>query len=168
MSEAVSIDDFELPKTVVARVLKSFLPEGTNLSKEARVAANKAATVFVSYLASVSNNVAKSANHKTVATSNVLKALEIVKLDNLIAPLKEYLEGYQQHLADRKLKKKDSDEKDESKSKTGEDEDEEMDDVQNLETKATDDTVADDIVEEDDEDEDMETLNHNNSTTEDE
>ncbi|KAI9245428.1 histone-fold-containing protein [Sporodiniella umbellata] len=153
MSESVSIEEFELPKTVVARVLKSFLPEGTNLSKEARVAANKAATVFVSYLASVSNDVAKSANHKTVAASDVLKALEIVELDNLIDPLKEHLEGYQQHLADRKSKKKDGDE---SKSKP-EEEDEEMEETLTLKTLED---------EEEDEDEDMETLQQNQASLE--
>ncbi|KAG0738120.1 hypothetical protein G6F57_009808 [Rhizopus arrhizus] len=150
MSDTYSIDDLELPKAVITRVLKNALPEGTVISKDTRLAANRAATVFVNYLASVANDVAKGVNHKTINSPDVIKALEIVELDHLIEPLKEGLEG--KLIAEKKQKKKDGDE---SKQKTEGEEEEEDDELLN-DVQMVDklNTVDSSIVE--DEDEDME------------
>ncbi|KAI8886229.1 histone-fold-containing protein [Backusella circina FSU 941] len=87
------IEDNELPKANVTRVLKAALPPGTALQKDARLAVGKAATVFINYISAVANDVAKGASHKTISAPDVFKALEIVELDNLSPQLKESLTG---------------------------------------------------------------------------
>ncbi|KAI9305741.1 histone-fold-containing protein [Cunninghamella echinulata] len=88
-----SIEELELPKANVARVLKNALPQGTALQKNAKLAVGKAATVFISYISSLANDVAKSSNHKTITTADVFKAMETAELDSLMPKLKERLEG---------------------------------------------------------------------------
>ncbi|KAI8639301.1 histone-fold-containing protein [Parasitella parasitica] len=88
-----TIEDNELPKANVTRVLKSALPPGTALQKDARLAVGKAATVFINYLSSVANDVAKGANHKTISAADVLKALDICELEHMVPELQESLAG---------------------------------------------------------------------------
>ncbi|KAI8150156.1 histone-fold-containing protein [Fennellomyces sp. T-0311] len=88
-----SIEDNELPKANISRVLKSALPPGTALQKEAKVAVSKAATVFINYLSTVANDTAKTANHKTISAPDVFKAMEVLEFDHLIQPLKESFAG---------------------------------------------------------------------------
>ncbi|CEG83069.1 hypothetical protein RMATCC62417_17045 [Rhizopus microsporus] len=117
-----TIEDNELPKAHVSRILKNALPPGTLLQKDARLAVNKAGTVFINYLSAVSNDVAKGSNQKTITANHVFQALEIVELDHLIEPLKKSFEAYQKLAIEKKQKKK---EKDGSKPKTEEEEEEE-------------------------------------------
>ncbi|KAG0170992.1 hypothetical protein DFQ28_001348 [Apophysomyces sp. BC1034] len=95
-----SIEDNELPKANVARVLKHALPSGTALQKDAKLAVSKASTV--------ANDVAKRANHKTISAADVFKAVEILELDHMLAPLKESFTAYQQLQVDKKQRKKEN------------------------------------------------------------
>ncbi|RCH95098.1 hypothetical protein CU097_005306 [Rhizopus azygosporus] len=61
-----TIEDNELPKAHVSRILKNALPPGTLLQKDARLAVNKAGTVFINYLSAVSNDVAKAYQKLTI------------------------------------------------------------------------------------------------------
>ncbi|KAI9022260.1 histone-fold-containing protein [Phycomyces nitens] len=101
-----SIEDNELPKANVARVLKNALPAGTALQKDAKLAVSKASTVFINYLSTVANDIAKSANHKTISAADVFKAMEILELDHLTPQLKDAFAAYQQLQSDKKLRKK--------------------------------------------------------------
>ncbi|KAI7862132.1 histone-fold-containing protein [Spinellus fusiger] len=92
-----SIEDNELPKANVARVLKNALPTGTALQKDAKLAVSKASAVFISYLSTVANDIAKSANHKTISAADVFKAMEILELDHLSPLLKESFTGKTGH-----------------------------------------------------------------------
>ncbi|KAK4515820.1 Phenylalanine 4-monooxygenase (Phe-4-monooxygenase) [Mucor velutinosus] len=114
-----TIEDNELPKANVTRVLKSALPPGTALQKDARLAVSKAATVFINYVSSVANDVAKGANHKTISAADVFKALDICELEHMVPELQESLAAYQQIVLDKKQQKKR--EKDESKAKEDDD-----------------------------------------------
>ncbi|KAI7875744.1 histone-fold-containing protein [Mucor mucedo] len=121
-----TIEDNELPKANVTRVLKTALPPGTALQKDAKLAVSKAATVFINYLSSVANDVAKGANHKTISAPDVFKALEIVELEHLAPQLRESLTAYQQNMVEKKQRKK---EKDESKAKDDGEEEEDEDEM---------------------------------------
>ncbi|KAL1934124.1 hypothetical protein VTP01DRAFT_6306 [Rhizomucor pusillus] len=101
-----SIEDNELPKANITRVLKNSLPAGTALQKEAKIAVSKAATVFINYLSTVANDTAKSANHKTISAADVIRALEILEFDHLIEPLKESFAAYQQLQTDKRQQRK--------------------------------------------------------------
>uniref|UniRef100_V5HH94 DNA polymerase epsilon subunit 3 n=1 Tax=Ixodes ricinus TaxID=34613 RepID=V5HH94_IXORI len=57
-------EDLHLPVSVVTRIVKDALPDGVNVSKEARVALSKAASVFVLYATSCANNFAVKSKRK--------------------------------------------------------------------------------------------------------
>ncbi|OJJ83520.1 putative CBF/NF-Y family transcription factor [Aspergillus glaucus CBS 516.65] len=48
----VNVEDYLLPRSLTARLAKSVLPPNTTIQKDALLAMQKAATVFVSYLSS--------------------------------------------------------------------------------------------------------------------
>lgn len=86
-------EDLNLPNSIVARIIKESLPDGVNVSKEAKVAIAKAASVFVLYATSCSNSIAMKANRKTISGSDVLSAMSDMEFDRFIEPLKTSIEG---------------------------------------------------------------------------
>lgn len=86
-------EDLNLPNSIVARIIKETLPEGVNVAKEARVAIAKAASVFVLYATSCSNNIAMKANRKTVSGADVLAAMNDMEFEQFSGPLVQSLEG---------------------------------------------------------------------------
>jgi DNA polymerase epsilon subunit 3 len=86
-------EDLNLPNSIVARIIKESLPDGVNVSKEARTAIAKAASVFVLYATSCSNNIAMKANRKTISGADVLSAMSDMEFDRFSEPLQQSLEG---------------------------------------------------------------------------
>ncbi|XP_036034393.1 DNA polymerase epsilon subunit 3 [Onychomys torridus] len=126
-------EDLNLPNAVITRIIKEALPDGVNISKEARSAISRAASVFVLYATSCANNFAMKGKRKTLNASDVLSAMEEMEFQRFVAPLKEALEVYRREQKGKKeaseQKKKDRDKKTDSeeqdKSREEEDEDEE-------------------------------------------
>ncbi|KAG2190335.1 hypothetical protein INT46_006670 [Mucor plumbeus] len=167
-----TIEDNELPKANVTRVLKSSLPAGTALQKDARLAVSKAATVFINYISSVANDVAKGANHKTISAADVFKALDICELEHMVPELQESLTAYQQIMLEKKqLKKKEKDE-----SKVREDDDTAMEEPSRGQKRSLEDDEDDSMSvdlkkskdEEEDEEEDVEDEEEDQEETQDE
>ncbi|KAF8321156.1 hypothetical protein DL93DRAFT_2031263, partial [Clavulina sp. PMI_390] len=77
------IDAYELPKTLITRIAKSGLPPSARFSHDTIIALNRGATVFINYLCDA-QDVAHSKSHKTVAASDVLKALEVLELGDIM------------------------------------------------------------------------------------
>merc|ERR1712029_671740 len=90
---------------------KDALPDGTKVSKEASQAIAKAASVFVLYATSCSNQIASRANRKTIGGQDVISAMEDMDFDKFVRPLEVNLEGWKES----QQKKKDA------KRKPGED-----------------------------------------------
>lgn len=90
---AETLEDLNLPQAVVARIIKDALPDGVNVSKEARLAIARAASVFVLYLTSCANDVATQHSRKTINGPDVIQAISDVELNMFIEPLKQSLEG---------------------------------------------------------------------------
>jgi len=88
-------EDLNLPNSIVARIIKESLPDGINVSKEARSAIAKAASVFVLYATSCSNSLAMKANRKTISGPDVLSAMNDMEFERFVEPLKASLEGIQ-------------------------------------------------------------------------
>ena len=86
-------EDLNLPNSIVARIIKESLPEGINVSKEAKSAIAKAASVYVVYTTSCSNNLAMKANRKTISGQDVLNAIVDMEFERFVEPLKASLEG---------------------------------------------------------------------------
>ncbi|XP_014292367.1 DNA polymerase epsilon subunit 3 [Halyomorpha halys] len=101
---AERVEDLNLPASVVTRIIKECLPDGVNVSKEARVAVARAASVFVLYLTSTSNNLATQANRKTISANDVFKALSETDFEFFVEPLKDALEAHKKVLQEKKLR----------------------------------------------------------------
>ena len=86
-------EDLNLPGSIVSRIVKDALPDGTKVSKEAQQAIAKAASVFVLYATSCSNQIAQNSNRKTIHGQDVISAMEDMEFDKFIRPLEANLEG---------------------------------------------------------------------------
>lgn len=87
-------EDLNLPNAVITRIIKEALPDGVNVSKEARRAISQAASVFVLYATSCANNFAMKAKRKTLNAGDVLAAMEEMEFEQFLEPLKEALDVY--------------------------------------------------------------------------
>ncbi|KAM9594660.1 DNA polymerase epsilon subunit 3 [Haliaeetus albicilla] len=125
-------EDLNLPNAVITRIIKEALPDGVNISKEARSAISRAASVFVLYATSCANNFAMKGKRKTLNASDVLSAMEEMEFQRFVAPLKESLEVYRREQKGKKEarkdkdKKADSEEQDKSREEENDDDDERM------------------------------------------
>jgi len=89
-------EDLNLPGSIVSRIVKDALPDGTKVSKEAQQAIAKAASVFVLYATSCSNQIAQKSNRKTIHGQDVISAMEDMEFDKFIRPLEANLEGWKE------------------------------------------------------------------------
>jgi len=111
-------EDLNLPTAIVGRLIKEVLPEGINISKEARAAISKSASVFVLYATSCANALAMKHKRKTLTANDVLDAMEEMEFPSFIEPLKEGLEVFKREqkgkkdAAELKRKQKESEKKD--------------------------------------------------------
>ncbi|CAD7078539.1 unnamed protein product [Hermetia illucens] len=96
------IEDLNLPAAVVARLIKEALPPSANVSKEARAAIARAASVFVIYLTASSTAVARKKNHKAITAQHILEALDQLEFESFVAPLNEDLENYRKVIKEKK------------------------------------------------------------------
>lgn len=138
-------EDLNLPNAVITRIIKEALPEGVNVSKEARRAISQAASVFVLYATSCANNFAMKAKRKTLNAGDVMAAMEEMEFERFLQPLREALEAHKKGQKGKKEvleqkrkdkeKKTDTEENDKSKDEE-EDEEERMDEEQEAENEA--------------------------------
>ncbi|XP_055839674.1 DNA polymerase epsilon subunit 3 [Episyrphus balteatus] len=96
------IEDLNLPTSVVARLIKEALPDNAIVSKEARAAIARAASVFVIFLTSSSTALAKKQNHKTITANNIFEALEELDFNDFVDPLRKDLETHRKMIKDKK------------------------------------------------------------------
>ncbi|APA14616.1 hypothetical protein SS1G_06591 [Sclerotinia sclerotiorum 1980 UF-70] len=94
--EGTSIEDLNLPKSIVTRLAKGVLPPNTQIQGNAMLAMSKSATVFVNYLATHANENAHNRSVKTIAPQDVFKALDDLEFPDfkprLEAELAKFLE----------------------------------------------------------------------------
>uniref|UniRef100_A0A8C5RBF6 DNA polymerase epsilon subunit 3 n=1 Tax=Laticauda laticaudata TaxID=8630 RepID=A0A8C5RBF6_LATLA len=111
-------EDLNLPNAVITRIIKEALPDGVNVSKEARSAISRAASVFVLYATSCANNFARKGKRKTLNAGDVISAMEEMEFQRFIGPLKESLEAYRNEQKGKRgvseLKKKDREKKEDA------------------------------------------------------
>lgn len=73
--------------------IKDALPDGVSISKEARSALTRAASVFILYLTTSASSAAKDKKVKTMTANHIFEALEEIEFENFVEPLKKFLEG---------------------------------------------------------------------------
>ncbi|KAI9106216.1 histone-fold-containing protein [Phlyctochytrium arcticum] len=88
-----SIDDLDLPRSILNRVIKNSLPEGAQVQKEAKAAMTKACTVFINYLTAAALDVTKQNDRKSLNANDILKALTILEFDAFLPTVKGAVEG---------------------------------------------------------------------------
>ncbi|CRG85075.1 hypothetical protein PISL3812_02215 [Talaromyces islandicus] len=98
-ADGVNVDDLLLPRSVTQRLAKSVLPPNTTIQKDALLAIQKAATVFVSYLSSHANDATLK---RTIAPSDVLSVLSELEFDSLHPRLERELEAHTEAQAGKK------------------------------------------------------------------
>ncbi|KAJ5279813.1 hypothetical protein N7478_005185 [Penicillium angulare] len=102
----VSVEDYLLPRSLTIRLAKAVLPPNTTIQKDAVLAIQKAATVFVSYLSSHANDATLK---RTLAPADVFAALSELEFDSFRSRLEQELDAYTEIKAGkRKAKKSDA------------------------------------------------------------
>ncbi|XP_037343455.2 DNA polymerase epsilon subunit 3 [Pungitius pungitius] len=149
-------EDLNLPNAVITRIIKEALPDGVNVSKEARRAISQAASVFVLYATSCSNNFAMKAKRKTLNAGDVLAAMEEMEFERFLEPLREALEVYKTGQKGKKevseQKRKDKEKKADSENdKSREEEEEEEEERMEEEPEAENDAEEEEEEEEEEE-----------------
>ncbi|KAF9487854.1 hypothetical protein BDN71DRAFT_1485227 [Pleurotus eryngii] len=91
-----SIEQFELPKSLVTKIAKSAVRDFfVKLQKDVVLSLVKSSTVFINFLGAISaHDIAHSKQHKSISASDVLKALEAVEFGDLVDPLQRQLKKY--------------------------------------------------------------------------
>jgi len=102
---AEKTEDLHLPIAVVSRIIKEALPDGVNVSKEARVAVARAASVFVLYATSTANGFAQKAKRKTLLGSDVVAAMRELEFEEFVDPLKGALAQWKEQQKSKKQSK---------------------------------------------------------------
>lgn len=91
---AERLEDLNLPVTAITRIAKEVLPANIIVSKEAKTALARAASVFILYVSNQATTIATSRNKKTISAQDVLEALAQVDFECLIEPLQQLLEDF--------------------------------------------------------------------------
>ncbi|XP_044014273.1 DNA polymerase epsilon subunit 3-like [Aphidius gifuensis] len=99
---AERVEDLNLPNAVVTRIIKEALPDGVTVAKEARIAVAKAASIFILYLTTAANTIAKKNNRKTISGTDVIQAIEDIEFDKFIDGLKDALENFKKSQREKK------------------------------------------------------------------
>ncbi|CAI7616588.1 unnamed protein product [Penicillium pancosmium] len=113
---SVTTQDYLLPRSLTIRLAKSVLPPNTTIQKDAVLAIQKAATVFVSYLSSHAN---ESTLKRTVAPADVFAALSELEFDSFRTRLEAELEAYTDIKAGKRKAKKPEEEGDAASASAG-------------------------------------------------
>mmetsp|Transcript_4506 Transcript_4506/g.14545 ORF Transcript_4506/g.14545 Transcript_4506/m.14545 type:complete len:151 (+) Transcript_4506:1-453(+) len=91
----------DFPQASINRIVKTALPDGMQMSREAKQAFAKAAGVFLLYLTSAANDICRSGKRHTISTPDVMKALDEVDFAEFMEPLEQCLKAYSSSLPKR-------------------------------------------------------------------
>ncbi|KAI8817040.1 histone-fold-containing protein [Fimicolochytrium jonesii] len=97
-----SIEDIDLPRSIISRVIKGALPDGAQVQKDAKAAMTKACTVFISYLTATALDVTKSNDRKSITSNDVFRALTILEFDQFAPMIKVAVQEFQQKAKEKR------------------------------------------------------------------
>ncbi|ORY13754.1 histone-fold-containing protein [Clohesyomyces aquaticus] len=111
--DGLSVEDLNLPKSIVQRLAKGVLPPNTQIQKDALLAMSKSATVFVNYLTHHAAEHAARSNKKTVMPKDVFDAMQELEFDSFLPRLEAEVAKFTSIQADKRnsYRKKIRDEK---------------------------------------------------------
>merc|ERR1712100_256309 len=76
-------EDLELPKAVVARIIKASVPEGTTLGKDAKDSIAATAKIFIHHIATLANETCHENKRKNIRESDVQAAITEMGLEDM-------------------------------------------------------------------------------------
>lgn len=92
--------DVDLPRALIRRIVKEKLTElagddskDYSINKDALTALSESTKVFISLIASTANDICQEKRRQTVNADDIFTALQDLEFPELIAPLREQLEG---------------------------------------------------------------------------
>ncbi|ETN80098.1 hypothetical protein RB195_002272 [Necator americanus] len=94
-------EELRLPMAVLSRAIKSCLPTGAALSKDARTQIMRACVVFILYLLSQAEEHATSKKRKTVNVEDVMVGLRNAGFETIHETLHEAFESYKASKANK-------------------------------------------------------------------
>ncbi|KAJ3552173.1 hypothetical protein NPX13_g11175 [Xylaria arbuscula] len=77
--DTVTIEDLNLPKSIITRLAKGVLPSNTQIQANAILAMSKSATIFINHIANAANEHTLNNNKKTIMPGDVFAALEDIE-----------------------------------------------------------------------------------------
>lgn len=100
-----SIDDLLYPKSTIKNLAKESLPDDAIISKDALTAIQRAATLFVSYMASTGNAAAEANGRKKIMPADVFQALQDADLAHFVPSVTDSVHAYERDQTQRKKAK---------------------------------------------------------------
>ncbi|WKY04129.1 hypothetical protein Q1695_005252 [Nippostrongylus brasiliensis] len=88
------VEDLRLPMAMLSRIMKSALPNGAAVSKDARTHVMRACSVFILYILSQAEEHASSKKRKTVNVDDIMHALGVCGFESLCESLHAAFESY--------------------------------------------------------------------------
>ncbi|KAG8626864.1 hypothetical protein KVT40_005809 [Elsinoe batatas] len=98
----LSVEELNLPRTMVQRLAKGVLPSNTQIQRDALLAISKSATVFVNFLASQAGENTAASGKKTIMPHDVYAALKENEFDFFIDRVKEETIKYNEIQCDKR------------------------------------------------------------------
>ncbi|KAF2189674.1 histone-fold-containing protein [Zopfia rhizophila CBS 207.26] len=100
--DGLSVEDLNLPKSIVQRLAKGVLPPNTQIQKDALLAMSKSATVFVNYLTHHAHENAARSNKKTVMPKDIFDAMQELEFDAFLPRLEAEVNKFMSLQADKR------------------------------------------------------------------
>lgn len=89
----------------ITRIIKSALPDNTQVTREAKTAFSKAAGIFIIYLTTCANDVCKDKKRQTVSAADVMQAFVELELDEMKEELQEFLAHFRANEGSKRKEK---------------------------------------------------------------
>ncbi|KAJ1625751.1 histone-fold-containing protein [Pavlovales sp. CCMP2436] len=103
-AESHTADEIAFPASSVARIVKACIPDSMQLSKDARTAFGRAATIFALYVTSCANDLCRDGKRSTISATDVYKALDELEFESFTPQVKEFVEAFRTAQATKKGK----------------------------------------------------------------
>lgn len=86
MADVVTIEDCDLPKSVLQKIIKRTLPDGFSVGKDTKMVLSKACTVFISHLTAIANDSIKGSARKSINAADIFAAIKKMELEAALMP----------------------------------------------------------------------------------
>ncbi|KAL0241000.1 hypothetical protein GEMRC1_006236 [Eukaryota sp. GEM-RC1] len=89
-------EEFDIPKAQITRIIKSVLPEGSSVAKDASLAINHATTTFISYITDIATRSVAKARRSTILPEDIINALQEADFLDFATKSSQYLSELKQ------------------------------------------------------------------------